>query len=70
MHGHFRPDKVRTEEGEFLMGEAGRQQEADLDQAWDMGVQTPDQPRLEVAGVKARPAEARSGRGKGQTSRG
>lgn len=49
----FRPEKVRTKEGKFLMGEAGRRQEADLDQAWDVKLQTPDQTRLEVAGVKA-----------------
>lgn len=36
-----------------MMGEAGRRQEADLDQAWDVKLQTPDQPRLEVAEVKA-----------------
>lgn len=53
MYSHCRPDKVRTEEGKFLMGEAGRRQEADLDPVWDMGLQTPDQRRLEVAGVKA-----------------
>lgn len=36
-----------------MMGEAGRRQEADLNQAWDVKLQTPDQPKLEVAGVKA-----------------
>lgn len=53
MHGYFRTEKMRTEEGKFLMGEAGRRQEADLDQAWDVKLQTPDQPRLKVAGIKA-----------------